>query len=212
MTVNLKTLDNLLHRFERKSYFDVLDVEVQAKALLSSGRKLREDKLNKLYNKVEQTGAKWSGYYNFWKKYKYKSLFKKFDSQILPIKKKLLKANDLAKMNSSSTYKEAVATLNEAQVDLKLVESSFNRMNFVSYIVNSSAVFGKKLLITEIAVTAFGILLCIGLGFVPNGTAISEFANLFSDAWFQKRAILFATLFLSPVIALSWTLISLSKE
>ena len=212
MSVNLKTLDNLLNRFDRKSYFDVLDVEVQAKALLSSGKKLRENKLNELYDNVEKTTSKWTKYHNFWNAYKYKGFFKKFKVKLLPLQKKLQLAHKLAKKNRGSTYREALTALNETNKALKGLESIFGRMNFVSFFVTCSIEFSKKILTTEIIVALCGLFLSVGLGFVPKGTPISNFASMFTDPWFQKKAIIFATVILSPIIALSWTMISLSKK
>nr|MBF0222350.1 hypothetical protein [Desulfobulbaceae bacterium] len=212
MSVNIKTLENLQTRFERKSYFDVLDVEYQAKGLLAAGKTLRESKLNELYEKVAVTTTKWTGYYNFWKKYKYKSLFKKFEHQLLPLKKKLNKAHELAKKSSGSTYRAAVTGLNETRLALKELEPTFNRMHFVNFIVTSAFVFGKKLIISELAIAALGVVLSIVLGFVPDGTPISEFASVFTDKRFQQKAMLFAGIILAPIVALSWTMVCLSKE
>lgn len=212
MSVNITTLDNLLKRFERKSYYDVLDVEYQAKGLIASGKTLRESKLNELYEKVAVTSTQWMGYYNFWKNYKYKSLFKKFEQQLLPLKKKLNKAHELAKKSNGSTYRAAVTGLNETRLALKGLESSLNKMHFVTFLVTGAILFGKKIIITEFAVAVLGVLLSIGLGFVPNGTPISEFAALFTDPRFQKKAMLFAGIILSPIVALSWTMLSVSKK
>jgi hypothetical protein len=190
----------------------VLDVETQAKALLSSAKQLRENKLNELYDKVEKTTIKWTGYYNFWQSYKYKGLFKKFRLKLIPLKKKLQRVHNLAKKNSGATYKEAVTILNDTRVVLKELEAAFSRMNSVSYFISCAIVFGKKLIITEFAVAGLGVLLSISLGLLPESSAMSGFASFFTDLQFQKKAIIFTSIIIAPIIALSWALMSISKK
>jgi len=211
-TVYTKTLENLQKRLERKSYFDVLDVETQAKALLSSAKQLRENKLNKLYDSVERATVKWTGYYNFWKTYKYKRFFKKFRLKLIPQKKKLESVHELAKKNSGETYKEAKTTLYDILVDLKELEGIFNRMNSVSYLISCAFIFGKKLLITEFTVAGLGIFLSLGVSLVPADAVVSDFASLFIDPQFQKKIIIFTAIVISPIIALSWALMNITKK
>jgi hypothetical protein len=68
---NNAALEQLQKRFERKSYFDVIDVGVKAKALLAASSQLREGKLNELYDRINQHKATWEGYYRFWAGYRY---------------------------------------------------------------------------------------------------------------------------------------------
>lgn len=211
MKANLQTLENLRKRFERKSYYDVLDVDTKSKALLSAGKQLREQKLNMVYDTADKLLAHWNGYYNFWKRYKFQSLFKQFYQDLVPLKKKLQQTQALAKQNQGESYRQAIKQLEDIQASLSALKATYERMNTVTLIATGACIFAKKLLISEVAVVILAVVIGVTLKVIPETTFLSSLTSLVNDPWFQKRAIIFLTILFSPFIAFSWTLADMNR-
>ncbi len=212
MQTNIKTLQNLTKRLERKSYYDVLDVSGKAKGLLAASKSLREQKLNELYNQINKATSQWKSYYNFGARYRFPNFFKKFYTILNPLKAKLNQAKVLAKQNRGETYREAVQILKEANKILGSLKPIYERMNWVNFICSASLIFAKKLIITEVAVAIAAIVLMMILTVLPSTGALSGLSALSQDSLFQKRAIFFMSVLLSPLVAFAWTLTKMNKS
>lgn len=208
---NLKTLELLTKRFERKSYFDVYDVEHKSHALLASGKSLREQKLNTLFEQVNKAVAKWTGFHNFWLNYEFPSFFSTFHDRLMPLKNDLQRAQALAKKSQGHTYREAVRLLREVNAAFVRLEPLHNRMNGVSLFIKGVILFAKKIIISEIGLTLLAVLTAFGLDMLPKDTMLSSLTTLTGSPIFQKKALLFISLVLAPFLALSWTIRDLTK-
>ena len=157
--------------------------------------------------------TRWTGYYNFWKGYRFKNLFKGFNTLLLPQKNKLEQAKILAKKNSGKAYRQAEKLLKEAQQALQELSAMFSRMALVNILIHGCITFAKKLLITETTLIVLVITIMALLGGLEGGKdgALNGLAELATDPWFQKKALVFSTLLLAPFIALSWTLMKLNR-
>ncbi len=203
---NNAALEQLQKRFERKSYFDVIDVGVKAKALLAASSQLREGKLNELYDRINQLKATWEGYYRFWAGYRYQLFFKEFGQQLLPLESALQQASVLAKRNEGKTYQEAMQLLGTTGQALTALKPMQAKMNWVNLLLDSTISFGKKLVITEIGGALLATSLFLGLGQLGAGHELGELGLLASDPLFQKKASLLIAFLIAPLVALTWTI------
>ncbi len=206
MQNNIQILENLEKSFARHSYFDVLDVAAKSKALNSACRTIREEKLNEIYDEANKSLTKWNGYHHFWTSYRFPSFFKNFSSILLPIKKKIALATNLAKKNSSEPYRQAVQLIKEINKSLKSLGPIYNRMVWVNLICSGMLIFGKKLFIVEIALAVVAIIATLILGSLSPESPLNALAELSGNPWFQKKAGLFIALVVSPFVALMLTM------
>lgn len=201
---SLKTSVDTLHKtFLRQSYFDVIDVEHRAQALLAANRQLKEAKLNELYEQLNQAKAAWEGNYRFWTCYGYKIFFKEFGKMLLPLEKPLQEASLLAKRNEGEAYQKAVQVLRKTGTVLAALEHMQARMNFVGMACDSSIIFIKKLAMAELGGAILVNALIFGLGQLPEGHALAALAN---DPLLQKQTFMLTAFLIAPFIALTLTI------
>lgn len=203
---NNTTLEQLQKRFERKSYFDVIDVGYKAKALLAASSQLREGKLNELYDRINRHKAAWEEYYHFWSTYRYQLFFKEFGQQLLPLEKSLQQASALAKRSEGKTYQQAVELLATTEKALAVLKPMQDRMNWVNLLFDSSISFGKKLVLTEIGGAFLVTTILLGLGQMGSGHELGGLGQLASDPLFQKKATILTAVLIAPLIALTLTI------
>jgi len=196
-------LDNLQKNFQRKSYFDVLDVEHKAKALIAANQQLKEAKLNELYDQLNRTKAIWKGNYLFWTNYRYQTFFKEFGRLLLPLEKTLQEASLLAKKNEGETYQKAVKILRETEQVLATLEHMQARMNTVNLICDSTISFIKKLALTEMGGALLVNALIFGLSQLPEGHSLATLAN---DPLVQKQTFMITAFMIAPFLALTLTI------
>lgn len=203
MEANMTILAHLQKRSERKSYFDMLDVEHKAKVQLAAICQLREDKLNALYDQINKAKASWEGNSRFWARYRYQFFFKEFERRLQPLEKVLQEVSLLAKKNDGETYQKSVQLLRGIEQTLAVFKHMQVKMNLVTLLCDSTISFTKKLVLTEIsgAILANGLIL--GLGQLPDGNALATMVN---DPLFQRKAFILTTFILAPLLALSWTI------
>ena len=196
-------LESLQKSFQRKSYFDVIDVEHKAKALIAANHQLKETKLNELYDQLNITKATWDRNHYFWTHYRYQTFFKDFGRLLLPLEKNLQEATLLAKKNEGEAYQKSVQLLREAEQVLTTLEHMQSRMNIVSLVCDSTISFIKKLALAEIGGAILVNALIFGLSQLPEGHALATLAN---DPLVQKQAFILTAFMIAPCIALILTI------
>ncbi|MFW8600045.1 hypothetical protein ACOHYD_00975 [Desulfobacterota bacterium M19] len=211
MIVNIQTLANLEKMMLRGSYFDCLDVASRAKALYAAGRRLRENKLNELYDQANREMTRWKGYYNFWLSYQFPGFFKKFHRQLLPIKKKINTIIKLAKKNQAEPYREAVGLLAEVKEAIKGIEPLYARMTWLNVIFSGGLVFGRKLIVAELTLAAVALMIVFIVGMLPDSSSLKGLAALLSDPLFLKKAEVIIPVFAAPLLALILTVRRMGK-
>lgn len=197
-------LDSLKQCFEHKSYFEMIEVEYKAKALLENSRQVREGKLNELFDQIKKAKATWDTSCHFWVGYRYQMLFKAYGKLLLPVEKALQEAGDLAKRNEGATYHKAIGLLRSAEQSLTTLHAMHDRMNLIGLICDSTVSFLKKLTIIEIAGFILASALGFALGQLPAG---HELKALASDPLFQKKATTLTAFMIAPLLTLSWTIV-----
>lgn len=203
MQANIAAVDSLQKCFERKSYFDVIDVEHKAKELTAKIRQLREAKLNELYEQINRVRASWERAYQFWMGYRYQVFFKDFPNRLLPVEKGLQEAHALAKKNEGAMYQKAVLLLHKAEQAMTAIIPMQNRMTWVCLACDSTISFSKKLVLTEIGGVLLTSAIFYGLGQLPGSY---ELTALVTDPLFQKKATILTAFLIAPLLALSWTI------
>jgi len=203
MEANMTILANLHKRSERKSYFDMLDVEHKAKVQLAAICQLREDKLNALYEQIKTAEVGWGGIYRFWAGYRYQFFFKEFERRLRPLEKALQEVGLLAKKNDGETYQKSVQIMRGIEQTLAELKHMQVKMNLVTMFCDSTISFTKKLALTEIAGAILANGLIFGLGQLPEGNGLAVLVN---DPLFQRKAFIMTTFILAPLLALSWTI------
>ncbi len=211
MTVNVQTLANLEKMMLRGSYFDCLDVASRAKALYAASRRLRENKLNALYDQANREMTRWKGYYSFWLSYQFPGFFKKFHRQLLPIKKKINTIIKLAKRNQAESYRQAVGLLAEVRTAIEDIEPIYERMTWLNFICSGGLVFGKKLLIAELALAAVALTVVFIAGVIPESSSLNGLASLLSEPLFLKKAGVIIPTIVAPLLALILTVQRMGK-
>lgn len=197
------TLDNLLKGMQRKSYFDVIDVEYKTTALITANRQLIEAKLNELYDQINRAKASWEGKAHFWASYRYQFFFKDFAQLLLPLEKTLKEASLLAKKNEGESYRKSVQLLRKTEQGLTALEHRQARMDLVTMACDSGLIFIKKLALAEIGGAILANALIFGLSQLPAGHSLRALA---SDPMAQKETFMITALMLAPCLALALTI------
>jgi membrane protein implicated in regulation of membrane protease activity len=78
-------------------------------------------------------------------------------------------------------------------------------MAWVRIVCDGAKLFGRKLLITEMALLGLGALLFPLLAFWLGGDS-GGMIELLTNSWLQRQALLIVTLFVAPLFALAQTL------
>ncbi|VAW41554.1 hypothetical protein MNBD_DELTA03-1784 [hydrothermal vent metagenome] len=211
MEVNIQTLANLEKMMLRGSYFDCLDTAARAKALYAAGRRMRENKLNELYDQASREMTRWKGYYNFWLSYQFPAFFTKFHRQLLPVKKKINTIIKLAKRNQAEPYRQAVGLLTEVKEAIKGLEPMYTRMTWLNVIFSGGLIFGKKLIVAELALAAVAMAIVFIAGLIPDSSSLKGLAALLSDPLFLKKAKVIIPVFIAPLLALIMTVRRMGK-
>ncbi len=203
MQANMTIMANLQKRSERKSYFDMVDVEHKAKVQLAVICQLREDKLNEIYDQINRDKATLNENYRFWTGYRYQIFFKDFERRLQPVEKTLQEVSILAKKNDGETYQKSVKLLREIEQTLAALKQMQIKMNLVNMLCDSIVSFTKKLALTEIGGAVLANVLIFGLGQLPEGNVLAILVN---DPLFQRKAFIMTTFMIAPLLALSWTI------
>ncbi|MDD5759267.1 MAG: hypothetical protein PHI06_09310 [Desulfobulbaceae bacterium] len=197
------TLDKLQKKIERKSYFDVLDVEHKGKGLVAANHQLKEAKQNELYEQINQAKARREENASFWNRYRYQMVFKNFGTLLFPAEKSLQEASTLAKENAGESYKKAIDILRETEQTLDSLCHLRTRMELVSQICDNALHFTKNLTLTEIGGAILVNALIFGLSHVPENHAL---AAIGTDPLLQKKALFLTAFVFSPILALAMTI------
>jgi hypothetical protein len=193
-------------QYEQRSYYDLIDVADKARLLLRACYRVQEAKLDALKQRNEKTMQRWEGYRYFWNSYAYQAFFREFLTVLTAIKATLVEAQASAEKKMHGTlYREIIEKLDQSDLHFEKLQQLTARMTWVATLLDSLKLFGRKLLLTELALIAGGLILLPGL-IILLGDPSSGLAGLLRDPWFQKQAIQFITLLVAPILALIQTL------
>jgi len=197
------TLENLQKKFERKSYFDMLDVEHKAKGLVTANHQLKEIKQNELYDQINQAKTRCRESTSFWDRYRYQMFFKNFGILLFPTEKSLQEASVLAKENAGESYKKSIDILRQTEETLDTLSHQRSRMELVGLVCDNALIFTKNLTFAEIGGAILVNALIFGLGQVPESHALAAISH---NPLLQKKAFFLTALVLAPVLALAMTI------
>jgi len=197
------TLATLQKSFQRKSYFDVLDVEQRAKGLLEGNKQLQEAKLNELYDQLKGCRGVWREVDAFWRGYRFQFLFSDVGQQLPPLEQQLHEADLLAKKNEGATYRQAVHLLRQMQETLDRLGHRQRQMAGVDLVCDACLRFIKNLAMAEIGGAILANLLIVGLSQLPEGHALTTVGNA---PLFQRQILTFIAFLLAPLFALIVTI------
>ena len=206
---SVESINQLIQHYNRKSYYDILDVISGADIEINVLNRIRLETLDSLRQKLSIASAKSQSFEDFWGKYPYKSFYKSFPDQLSSVKKRLVTIGSLMKVASDKNYKGALDILISAEKDLNRLKAHTGKMDTMKVVLQSMLSFFKCLALTMISVNLMvGIILIVNIA-LPSD---SELAHTLSRPDTQKKIFLFANLLLSPLIALVYTLIRLAKS
>ena len=150
--------------------------------------------------------ATWDSFRRYWQEYPYQSFFVNFQDTLEDGRHKLNEIEGLAKQNMHGhlyqTIQEKLGQVRESCDALKPLAA---RMAWVRIVCDGAKLFGRKLLITEIALLGLGALLFPLLAFWLGGDS-GGMIELLTNSWLQRQALLIVTLFVAPLFALAQTL------
>lgn len=207
MQALLGDLATIEKQYEQHSYYDMIDVAEKARVLLRACYRVQEAKLDALKTRIEQTRRRWEGYRSFWNTYSYQSLFRNFQLILEEIRGKQQEAQGSAERNMhGQLYRDIIAKLDSSGEHFTTLKQLTVRMSLVRSLLDGVKLFARRLIITELALLALGIILIPLLVMLLTDTAASGLIQLLRDPWFQKQAIFVTTLFVAPILALAQTL------
>jgi hypothetical protein len=206
---SIGAINQLIQQYNRKSYYDILDVISGADIEANVLNRIRLETIDSLRQKLAKALEKEQTYQDFWKKYPYKSLYKSFPDQLNSIKKQLVIVANLIQVSTDKNYREALDQIISAEQDLNSLDALIGKMDNTKVVLQSLVRFFKCLAVTTACVNLLaGSLLIVNTMLPPS----SELGQILSQPGTQKRIFLFANLLLSPLMALFYTLTRLAKS
>ena len=212
MQLNVTTLANLEKQFQRKSYYDLLNVAAKAKALIHAARQLREESLDVLKEKIDAHRILYEKYQKFWNAYSYKPFFKKFQTTLAEVPKIVNLMRKLIKESSGKEYRDAVVLEEKLEKNLEGLKQTLGRMLWIKTAMEAVKRFGKYLIYSELVLAGVGIGLIFLLSMALPDSSGAGLFKFISDPWFQKQAMFIITLLIAPLVALSLTVWSLKDS
>jgi len=199
-------LSGLETQFAQGSYYDLLEVAHKAQALLRACYRLQENTLDAMQADIAGMTATWDSFRRYWQEDPHQSFFVNFQEILEDGRQKLNEIEGLAKQNMHGhlyqTIQERLVQVRESCDALKPLAA---RMAWVRIVCDGAKLFGRKLLITEIALLGLGALLFPLLAFWLGGDS-GGMIELLTNSWLQRQALLIVTLFVAPLFALAQTL------
>lgn len=211
LDLNRNMLSALEKQFERKSYFDLLDVAEKSKILTLGGPRLQESKLEKLNEIIDDIVINWDSYNKYWDEYPYKVFFKNFHAVLVVIKRTLIETRTVA----AKSLGNANIRLAEAKALLKDVNAKLARMNKLKLAMDTLKLFFRKLLTYEILLTTLTFILypliTIFLKGVINDFFGDDVVSFILNPIVQKESLFIITALIAPFLAFAGTIRTLTK-
>jgi len=87
----------------------------------------------------------------------------------------------------------------------------YRRMTWLNIIFSGGLVFGKKLVVAELALAAVALMIVFIAGLLPESSSMKGLASLLSDPLFLKKAEVIILAFAAPLLALIMTVRRMGK-
>ncbi len=203
----LNTLDHLEKQYQRKSYFDLLDVAEKAKSLVKAAPVLKENRLEKLNENVDKIVMVWSEYNTYWKFYPYKLFSPGFHSILVSGKRKLVETRSLA----ATSFGKALNLFGAAKEDVASLKHIYKKLVNLKNLFDMIWLFGKKLIIAELVLSGM-IFMCYPLMQILGDNLIgTHLYELILNPQIQKKGFFLSNLLIAPLFAFAQTLRAVNK-
>ncbi len=207
------TLQQLEQQLERSSYFDLLEVSERSNALFFTCRRLHKEKADGLNQELSQMGQQLEGFLRFWKDYSYKRFFKKFQKALLLAMKKNQQARLYLQQKKNKSSRQAILLADQLRQEYPEIRKEYSRLLWVRTTLNGLRLFAKRLLLSEIAILILLVLIFpVLVALLADKPGLAWLLDIAAHKAVQKNALIIATLFIAPFIALAWTMVDLQKK
>ncbi|MDH5298454.1 MAG: hypothetical protein OEV91_05490, partial [Desulfobulbaceae bacterium] len=193
MQENMQALQGLEKQFERKSYYDILDVIQHSQAIYYTCQQVREEKLEALLAQLDDEETAWRGYSKFWQQYPYRPLFRDFSTILEKIEERFKLVRKMADRKSGEAYRAALKELADLEPEIIRLKLIIKRMVWAKLFLDGLRIFVKNLLITETTLIALVLVSFVGLSTFVADDAGSGLGKVLMDPWFQKQAAFVTT-------------------
>ncbi|MDR9500895.1 MAG: hypothetical protein RI601_03790 [Desulfurivibrionaceae bacterium] len=207
------TLQQLEQQLEHSSYFDLLEVSERSNALFFTCRRLHKEKADGLHQELSQMGQHLEGFLRFWKGYSYKKFFQKFQKTLLTFMKKNQQARLYLKENRNQSSRQAILLADQLRQEYPEIKKEYGRLLWVRTTLNGLRLFAKRLLLSEIALLILlALIFPVLVALLADKPGLAWLLDLAAHKAVQRNALIIATLFIAPFIALAWTMVDLQKK
>lgn len=203
---NNEAMLGLEKQYERKSYYDLLDVVQHSQAIYYSCHQIRDKKLEELTNRLDRIESQWQGNNHFWKRYPYRSFFGNFAETLEKTSERILLTKQLVARRSGETYRAALKELDILAPDLIALQKVIQRMVWTKLLIDGLRIFVKNILITETIIVTLALISFVAISTLTSGTTDSSLAKIISNHWFQRQATFITTAVFAPFIAMMMTI------
>ncbi len=204
-------LISLKNKFQKQSYYDLLEVADRSASLALTCKNIRLEELRKLKAKLKKIERNWDDYSFLWKSYKFKSFFKEFGLKLTDCKKKLIKINKLTKKEGKKdSVRQEISLINAAEIEIKELRKIHQKMILLMNVINSCKIFSLYLMFSEITLVLASVTLFFLTRYLGTHPGLGRLAELgvCGSTSCQYRAILIIIFVVAPSIA---TLLTIKK-
>ncbi|MDA8165041.1 MAG: hypothetical protein M0017_08425 [Desulfobacteraceae bacterium] len=207
----LRSLAGIEQQHERQGHYDMLDVAEQADGLFYECHRLRENRIDRLKERLEQTGGSWEGYHSFWADYFYQPLFRRFKDILDAAREHLEQATRLSQEIRGEAFRAANGEAAAAEARLRDLQPLVTKMLWAGTALDGLRAFARKLVTAELLLIVLGGALWVLLQFyLAGGRSLA--GQLLADPWTIKKGLSVVTLLIAPVLALALTLWEINKR
>ncbi len=203
---NNEAMAALEKQYERRSYYDLLDVVQHSQSIYYTCHQIRDKKLEELDKQVGQAESQWQGFSHFWKRYPYKTFFRDFTAELEKMSETIQLIKKLANRRTGETYRAALKELEKMGPSLAATKKIVQRMIWGKLFLDGVRIFAKNILITETILITLALVSFVAVNTFTSGAADSSIAKIFENQWFQRQATFITTAVFAPFIALMMTI------
>ncbi len=203
---NTQALLSLEKQYERKSYYDLLDVVQHSQSIYYACHQIRDKKLEEVSKRLSKIESQLQGHKHFWKRYPYQSFFGDFTASLEKISDLALLTQKLINRRTGETYQAAIKELDKIEPELAALKKVIQRMVWIKLLLDGLRIFVKNILITETLLITLALISFVTISSITSGNPDSNLARIISNLWFQRQATFITTVLFAPFIALMMTI------
>ncbi|RJX32757.1 MAG: hypothetical protein C4531_06100 [Desulfurivibrio sp.] len=209
---NSRALNELRKQHSKQTFYDLLDVLERAKGHAYGCQRIRKTKIEELETRKKELEGRLKHYQNFWQDYEYKNFFNAYQQSLLSVINSLHATRGLIARQQGQEYRAAVNLLDQVEISLSAMQEMQGKMIWVRLLLNGVKIFVKKAILAELSLLAAGLVIFLALPLLLSNTPYVSLHNILSNPLLQKKSLLIATFFLTPLLAMILTLWQMKNE